>query len=131
MKYENVMDADEKLYNTFLFHNKTRTYPQLKHFRAVALTALLTFTLAGCNNVGVEVSGAIGTFKVTNNGADEMLIIEDGLYAFPKSLDEGDSYDVEVVPSSDTSEGHQCIVSDGSGIMVSGGVTVLVNCHGV
>ncbi len=84
----------------------------------------------------VEVSGAIGTFTLTNNGGDDLFIDDNGTYTFSSQLDNGSSYAVEVVEGSDTGQGHICEVSggsngDGSGVINYPGVTIYVDCVGV
>lgn len=98
------------------------------------------FILTACDHefgVSGNVSGAVGTVKLTNNGADEVFMGDNGLFIFEKTLEDGDSYDVNVVPGSDTSQGQLCSVTggsngDGSGIINGAHVTdIMVTCVGV
>ena len=129
---------DACINNRSSFYNSTKYIPLTKRFRSIAVSVFLTITLSGCNNnvVAVKVDGAISTFKLTNNGTAEITINDNGFNVFPKSIDEGNKYNVDVVPRSDTSQDHKCDVTggsngDGSGTMVNGGVTVFVDCVGI
>lgn len=92
----------------------------------------------GPYSVGGTVTGAIGTFTLTNNGGDNLLIEDNGAFVFDTLLPDGASYNVEILDGSDTSQGHLCTVvsggsnGDGSGVIDGADVTdIIVNCVGV
>ena len=81
-----------------------------------------TFTIGG------TVSGlaAQNTVGLQNNGADDLLVVGDGQFAFATSLTDGGSYTVTIaIQPNDQS----CAVIDGSGTVAGGDVTnVQVQC---
>ena len=98
------------------------------------------FILTACNHdfgVSGNISGAVGSLKLTNNGSEEVFIGDNGLFIFVETLEDGESYDVDVVPGSDTSQGQLCAVTggsngDGSGVIDGDHVTdIMVTCVGV
>lgn len=105
--------------------------------RLVAL--LLMFSLAGCDSgsssqdegetpaeftIGGLVVGLTGSVTLTTNGK-RLVVTENGSYTFDRRLAEGVSYNVEVFsqPVDQT-----CVVSNGSGTVVSSVAIVLVTC---
>ena len=118
---------------------ESRSTLKSKNIQYCIIFIISIFLLVGCKGpyVTAEVSGSIGTFKLTNNGTDEITILDNGLHLFPDSLSDGAPYKVEVVPRSDTSEGQLCAVTDGSNgdgsgrIINNQSVTVLVDCVGI
>ncbi len=92
----------------------------------------------GPYSVGGYVTDAIGSFTLTNNGGDDLFILEDGDYKFDTLLNDGAAYNVEVLEGSDTSQGHACEVltggsnGDGSGTISGADVTdIQVRCAGI
>ncbi len=112
---------------------------KLKRIRIFLIAAILPLILTGCEGIAVvaQVKGATGTLELTNNGTGKIVVIEDGLYVMKDKLHDGYRYRVEVVPGSDTGQGHQCVVTggsnnDGSGRITNGqSVLIMVNCHPV
>ena len=138
IKNEILMDARSENDNSYTFCTTSRSSLQFKRVQRFAITTVLISTLAGCNYLTANVSGAIGTFKLTNNGAHELAISDNGSHTFPNSMNTGDRYDVDVVPGSDTSQGHLCAVTggsngDGSGAISGSSISdlVVVNCVGI
>jgi len=134
MKNESIMDA-LTYSNASSFYRNSKFNSRTRGLLYIALIALLAITLTGCNHVAVKANGLLGSFEVTNNGTDKLSIVDNTTYLFPKKIDDGDRYKVEFVPGSGAFIGQECVLSggsagDGSGVMVSGGVTVLINCHG-
>ncbi len=92
----------------------------------------------GPYSVGGTVSGAIGTFTLTNNGGDDLFILDNGGFTFDSLLNDGASYEVDILDGSDTSQGHLCAVQsggsngDGSGVINGADVTdIQVSCVGI
>jgi hypothetical protein len=91
-------------------------------------------TGGGLYTVGGTVTGTLGTFTLTNNGGDEITIVEDGSFTFPTGLPDGASYSVE---ASGYDGGFSCIISGGddnhgAGVIPGANVTnIVVTCHGV
>ncbi|RDH82483.1 MAG: hypothetical protein DIZ80_09350 [endosymbiont of Galathealinum brachiosum] len=92
----------------------------------------------GPYSVGGYVNDAIGSFTLTNNGGDDLFILEDGVFTFDTLLNDGASYNVEILDGSDTSQGHDCEVlsggsnGDGSGTINGADVTdIEVSCVGI
>lgn len=92
----------------------------------------------GPYSVRVTVTGAIGSFTLTNNGGDDLFIPDNGVFTFDTLLDDGAPYNVEVLDGSDTSQGHLCDVmsggsnGDGSGVINGADVTdIQVSCVGI
>ncbi len=138
MKNEVLMDAYAEVCNRKNLKTKYEFF--LQSICILFFIFLSMFTFAGCNHeftISGNVSGAIGTLKLTNNGTDEIVINDNGLFIFPKTLTDGESYRVEVVDGSDTSQGHTCAVTggsngDGSGTINNASVTsIMVVCVGV
>ncbi|MFH0976958.1 MAG: hypothetical protein V1874_14340 [Spirochaetota bacterium] len=65
-------------------------------------------------SVGGTVNGLNGTIILQNNGTDNLTIISNGSFVFPKQLGNGDSYSVSSVATQCSTE---CSVSSGSGII--------------
>ena len=94
--------------------------------------------IGGPYSVGGYVTGAIGTFTLTNNGGDDLFILDNGDFTFDTLLNDGASYSVEILEGSDTSQGHLCEVltggsnGDGSGVINAADVTdIQVICVGI
>lgn len=121
--------------NALSFYRNTKSNPRFRGIQYAVVSALLALTLTGCNHVAVKANGLHGSFEVTNNGTDKISVIDNTMYLFPKKIDTGDRYKVEFVPDSGAFIGQTCAITggsagDGSGVMVSGGVTVSIDCDG-
>ena len=92
---------------------------------------------SGPYSVGGVTSNSIGTFTITNNGGDDLILQDNGTFTFSTKLPNGAGYNVEIVQGSDTSQGQQCFISggsngDGSGTINNADVVdINISCAGV
>ncbi|MDO3381594.1 hypothetical protein [Gilvimarinus algae] len=87
-------------------------------------TYCITYTSTA--TVGGTVSGLSGSVTLQNNGADDLVVLADGPFAFSTPLPVGASYDVTVLSQP---VGQSCSVSGGNGTVSGGAVTsVSVTC---
>lgn len=91
----------------------------------------------GPYSVGGTVSGTIAAFTLTNNGGDDLSILDNGSFTFSTLLPDGAPYNVEILEPSDTGQGELCEVvsggsnGDGTGIIDAADVTdIVVSCAG-
>lgn len=82
---------------------------------------------AGNYTVGGTVEGLTGTLVITNNGADELTINENGPFTFGVPLADGSAYEVTIVSQPD---GELCSISSGTGTIDGTNVTdVAISCQ--
>jgi len=77
--------------------------------------------------VGGVLSGLNDSITLQNNGADDLVLTEDGAFTFVMPLADGAAYDVTI---SEQPTGQDCSVSNGSGTIGGADVSnVIVNCN--
>jgi Glycine rich protein len=78
--------------------------------------------------VNVSVTGLLGSGLVLqNNGGDDLAITGDGTTAFAAAVSSGANFDVTVL-SAPATPTQTCSITDGSGTIAGGNVTVTVSC---
>jgi hypothetical protein len=81
---------------------------------------------AGSWSVGGTVSGLTGVLSLQNNGVDEIVLTDDGAFAFALPLLDGDSYDV-IITAQPT--GQTCNVVNAQGAVTGAAISnVTVTC---
>ncbi len=87
-----------------------------------------------CTTVGYTIGGSVsGLFSgydlvLTNNGGDNLAIMDNGGFVFPTAVADGGSYFVEVMTQPDHPK-HHCSVANGSGVVAGADVNdVSVTC---
>ncbi len=81
------------------------------------------------HTVSVNVSGLALNNSVTlqNNGADDLVVNNDGIHAFSTAVSYTDGYEITVL-TQPTSPNQQCLVSNPTGIIAGSDVVVDVTC---
>lgn len=81
---------------------------------------------AGSWSVGGTVSGLTGVLRLQNNGVDELVLTDDGAFAFALPLPDGDSYDVTITSQP---TGQTCDVVNARGAVTGAAISnIAVTC---